>query len=168
MLNRVLLIHHGGFLHDVLIEALSRPGCAEKVDRNRTYTTLSELASDRNDRDETYRWIHEGQKHAQTQEQAFEKTLRWEMRELSFRAEDPGDPNLMPLVHKLVRKYAKKVPQVMNYITALLTTYGIEPPANLAEIAAEETGTVSTGGIWTPGQESEETGEKKIWLPGQS
>ncbi len=168
VLNRVLLIHHARFLHDVLTEALSRPSCADNVDRDRSYSTLSELARDRNDRDKTYRWIHEGQQHAQTREDAFEKTLRWEIRELSFRAEDPGDPNLMPLVHKLVRKYAKKLPQVVSYVAAILITYGIEPPANLAEIASEEPGTVSTGGIWTPGQESAEAGEKKIWLPGQS
>lgn len=168
VLNRVLLIHHGGFLHTVLIEALNRPSCADKVDRERTYNTLSELARDRNDRDETYRWIKAGQENAKSQEHAFEKVVRWEIRELTFRAEDPNDPNLMPLVHRLVQKYAKKLPQFLDYITTLLQGYGIEPPANLAEMAEQESGTLSSGGIWTPGEESPETGEKKIWLPGQS
>lgn len=170
VLNRVLLIHHGGFLHEVLLEALNRPSCADKVDRERTYNTLSELARDRNDRDETYRWITEGREHAKTQDQAFEKVVRWEMRELTFRAEDPADPNLMPLVNRLVQSYAKKLPQFLDYITTLLKGYGIDPPANLAELAEQESGTLSSGGIWTPGEEpsDSETGEKKIWLPGQS
>jgi hypothetical protein len=167
VLNRVLMIHHAGVLHVVLLEALSRPRCAEKMDLQRTYNTLSELARDRNDRDENFRWIREGQVHAQTLEHAFEKTLRWDIRELSFRAEDPGDPNLMPLAYKLVRKYAKKVPQLLEYITSVLTAYGIDPPSNLAEMADED-GTVSSGGIWTPREHPEEPGEKKIWLPGQS
>ena len=167
VLNRVLLIHHSRVLHDVLMEALSRPSCREQVDLERTYQTLMDLSRDRCDRDETYHWISEGQKHAQTLENAFEKTLRWEMRELSFRAEDPGDPNLIPLAYKLVRKYGKKVPQLTEFVTTVLTTYGIEPPADLAEMA-DEAGTVSSGGIWTPGGQAEASGEKKIWLPGQS
>ncbi len=168
VLNRVMLIHHSRFLHDVLLEVLSRPTCAEKVKSERTYFTLMQLAQREGDRDETYRWIQEGLRQVQNEEHAFEKTFRWELRELTFRAEDPGDPNLIPLVTKLVRKYAKKLPQFLNHIVAVLESYGIEPPANLAEIAAEETGSVSTGGIWTPGEESEETVQKKIWLPGQS
>ncbi|MCA9068173.1 MAG: hypothetical protein KDA84_04585, partial [Planctomycetaceae bacterium] len=168
VLNRVLLIHHGGFLHDVLIEALNRPSCSDKVDRERTYNTLSELARDRNDRDETYRWIKEGQENAKSQDQAFEKVVRWEMRELTFRAEDPGDPNLMPLVNRLVQKYAKKLPQFVDYVTTLLQGYGIDPPANLAEMAEQDSGSFSSGGIWTPGEEPTDSSEKKIWLPGQS
>jgi hypothetical protein len=167
VLNRMILIHHGRVLHEVLLEALSRPSCAEKLDRQRTCNTLAELARDRNDRDDTYHWISEGQKDAKNAEQAFETTMRWDMRELSFRAEDPGDPNLMPLVQKLVRKYAKKVPRFLEYIANLLAAYGIDPPNDLAEMA-DEAGTLSKGGIWTPGEHSEDSAEKKIWLPGQS
>ena len=168
VLNRMLLIHHGGFLRSALLEAYSRPGCREKIDEERTYTNLADLARERGDRDDTYHWIREGQKHAQTLDNAFERGLRWEMRELSFRAEDPNDPNLMPLVNRLVQKYAKKVPHLLEYVANLLTAYGIEPPANLAELAEQEAGTISSGGIWTPGQDAAEAGEKKIWLPGQS
>jgi hypothetical protein len=89
------------------------------------------------------------------------------LRELSFRAEDPGDPNLIPLAYKLIKKYGKKVPQVTEFVMTVLITYGIEPPADLAEIA-EEAGTVSTGGNWTPGEQSETSAPSKIWLPGQS
>jgi hypothetical protein len=163
----VHLIHHDRALSEVLLEALSRPSRVEKIDLQRTYYTLADLARDRNDRDDTYHWISEGQKHAQTLDQPFERSIRWEMRELAFRAEDPGDPNLMPLVHKLARKYAKKLPQLLDYIKTLLTAYGIDPPANLDEMA-ETPGTISSGGIWTPGQQAEDTGQKKIWLPGQS
>jgi len=168
VLNRMLLIHHGRSLRTVLLEALSRPGCADHVDRERVYHTLADLARDRGDRDDTYHWIAEGRKYAQTLDDPFEKVLRWEIRELAFRAEDPGDPNLMPSVNRMIQKYGKKVPQLVEYVITLLGSYGIEPPSNLDEIATQEEGTFSGGGIWTPARQSPETGEKKLWLPGQS
>ncbi len=167
VLNRAHVIQHGRVLYDVLNESLNRPSCADKVDLERTYSTLVDLSRRRDDRDETYRWINEGQKHAQTLDQAFEKTFRWEIRELTFRAEDPGDPNLIPLAYNIVRKYGKKVPQATEFVATILQAFGIEPPADLAQMA-EEPGTVSSGGIWTPGESGESTGGKKIWLPGQS
>ncbi len=167
VLNRVLLIHHGRVLHEALLEGLSRANFTEKLELQRIYGTLLELAQERNDRDETYRWIQAGRSHAQTLDQAFEKTLAWDVRELSFRVEDPGDPNLLPLVSALVRKYAKKVPQFFDYVTDLLMAYGIDFPDNLVEIA-RESAAFSQGGIWTPDEQSEEAGSKKLWLPGQS
>ena len=49
----------------------------------------------------------------------------------------------------------------------ILRGYGVDPPADLAEVA-KEAGTVSTGGIWTPGEQTETAGPSKLWLPGQS
>ncbi len=170
-LNRALLIHHSGFLYDVLIEVLKRTACVENVELPRVYQTLSDLARDRNRIDEALEWIQKGMEERDENVGEFEHTLRWKLRELALRLERPDDPELRTLLAHMWSYYGRKLPQLRARLTEIVASAGIEPPWDPEddEIAqAAGGGTTSAGGIWTPGQESSGEGQSKLWLPDQS
>ena len=108
---------------------------------------------------------------AKNQEEAFEHSLQWEMRELSFRLEDPDDPALDPLLKHIWNDYGMKVPQLRDYLNQLVDVFGVPSPwqSEAGIVTAEEsTGATTEGGIWTPSAaQGSQGGEKKLWLPGQ-
>jgi tetratricopeptide (TPR) repeat protein len=165
VLNRALLLRHNEFLDRVLKEALSRQSCHQKIDLDRAYFTLSELARDRYERTEALDWIRKGTEHAATGEEAFVNTLRWEMRELSLRVEDPADPQLMPHVRHVLDRYAKKIPRLAEHVRTVLAAYGVRAPERL-EVAGVG-GHVTESGLWTPGDADAGEQKKKLWLPGE-
>ena len=173
-LNRALLLHHPSFLFEVLSEALNRPACVEQMNLNRAYMTISDLCRTRSGRDEALQWIAKGFEYAGTQERAFEQQLTWKLRELSFRMEDPEDPELIPLLKSISSRYASKLPQLQSHLDELCAVSGIQPPwqdATAIIASATESGATADGGVWSPQSagsgEATEGGEKKLWLPGQ-
>ncbi len=167
-LNRALLIHHEQFLYAVLREVLKRPSCMEKVDLNRVYHTLADLAVARRDREEALEWIEKGCGSASEAEDPFREELNWRMRELVLRLEDHSDPKLPAVLMRLWDYYGKKLPQLRDYLTEVASQQNIEPPWNAAGALGGEA-TAASAGVWTPdsgGPEPE--GDQKLWLPGQS
>jgi tetratricopeptide (TPR) repeat protein len=165
VMNRALLIRHGRFLYDVLVEVLSRPTCVKHVELDRVYRTLVDLCQQRFERDEALSWAARGRDYAQTQPKAFEKTLQWDLLSLSIRLHDPSDPNLQTLLQHIWSNYVPKLPDLRNHLMRLLEAYGLPLPAQAPDGTS---GSTSEGGIWTPEPAAEtEGGEKKLWLPGQ-
>lgn len=165
-LNRALLIHHGRFLHGVLREGLSRPACVEKIDLDRAYMTLADLARDRFQREEALEWIAKGREHARKGEKPFEAELQWAMAELNLRLEDPTDPGLRQLLAHLVRVYGPKLPQLRNYLEELVALYRL--PISIEELSGAAVGATTSGGLWTPtSSESTPDSVRKLWVPGQ-
>ena len=165
-LNRALLIHHGRFLYGVLKEALTRPACLEKVDLNRAYMTLADLARDQFRREEALEWIARGREHAKSDEKPFEAGLHWAMAELNLRLEDPNDPGLRPLLQHLVQAYGPKLPQLRRYLEEIVSVYRV--PISLEELGGAPVGAATSGGLWTPAAaESAPDLGRKLWVPGQ-
>lgn len=165
MLNRALLIRHGEFLYRVLIEVVRRPACGEQADPNRVYMTLVDLSLARFRRDEALRWIEEGRQSAKSHEKAFELVLQWDLRELSLRLDDPGDPALNPLLQRFAEYYGPKLPKLLDSLSGLLREFGVAPPWETGgEVRREAMG---EGGVWTPSAPHQPGGEKKLWIPGQ-
>ncbi len=167
VLNRALLLRHNEFLEKSLREALSRESCRASLDLDRAFYTLCELARDRNDREAAFDWIRQGKEHAATTDDAFTQTVRWEVRELSLRVEDPEDPELMPLAQRMLERYAKKIPQLAEHVQMVFEAYGLQLPERV-EIGGMS-GQVSSGGLWTPESSSEptESATRKLWVPGE-
>lgn len=170
-LNRALLIHHSGFLYEVLREVLKRPACVENVELPRVYQTLGDLSRDRNQIDEALEWTQKGLEETDPNTAEFEHTLRWKLRELALRLERPDDPELRDLLSHMWNYYGRKLPQLRSRLTEIVVTAGIEPPWDPEDDAVAQAaggGTTSAGGIWTPGQESAGESKGKLWLPDQS
>lgn len=169
--NRALLIHYGRFLFTVLKELVSRPSCHDRVDLNRAYLTLVELCRTRFDRNEALHWLEQGRQAAKHQENAFELTLQWDMRELLLRLDDPSDPALPSLADRIKREYGAKLPNVRQYVESVLYLHGAgPPPASMPDTAAPEASpaALEPGKIWTPvAAGAGSGGERKLWVPGQ-
>jgi tetratricopeptide (TPR) repeat protein len=169
VLNRALLIHHAWFLQQVLQEVLHRPACLEKIDLNRVYQTLSDLARDRNSTDEALEWTRKGLEHARGQKDSFDAVFKWELRELMLRLLDPEDPQLQSLIAHMRDYYGPKLPNFEAYLRAILDAYGVSIPWGGSDDLATAGAGASSGGLWTPDSTSASAsgGEKKLWLPGQ-
>jgi hypothetical protein len=170
-LNRALLIHHGTFLYNVLSKIVGRPACHPKVDLNQVYTKLAELCRDQFRREEAFRWIATGKELARTLDDAFAKTLEWNMRELKFRLDDPQDAALKPLLLHIYTTFCPKESRLEPLLHQLLAQHNITPPWDSVEgvITSGSMAEPATGsGVWTPAQAADSSGgEKKLWIPGQ-
>lgn len=174
VLNRALLVHPIRFLRAVLTEAVGREGLHAEFDLQRAYHTLCELARDRYDYEAASAWLEKGRAAAQQSDDPFEAVFRWDTRELALRLETPDDPELTPLIELLDRYYGPKLPQFRPYLLQILDVHGVTPPASLkyaapAEVTEPEpetTGSLSTGGVWTPDAPAREGAEQKLWVPG--
>lgn len=162
-LNRALLIQHSRFQYDVLTEALRRPACTEKMDMEQAYGALVDLCQKRHRRDEALDWVARARDYVQTQDESFERSVQWALREMMIRLMDPDDPELKPLLSRIHERYLRKVPQLRDSVSQLIRLHGITPPWESGEVV---TGT--GGGLWTPSKPSEpQEGGKKLWIPGQ-
>ncbi len=165
VLNRALLIHHSVFLYDVLTEVLKRPECLKNVDLERVYGTMTELCRDRDEYEAALGWIEKSKEIAQQGDNAFEDTLKIELRELMLRLDAPDNPGLSELLQRFQQFYFTKVPQLEGHLTELLKSYGVSPETLSSIVSDGSTG----GGVWTPesAAQAEQSGEQKLWLPGQ-
>lgn len=166
MLRRAALIHHTGLLYNALSQAVTRPALMDEFGRQELLTSIAELCHDTGRRDEALRWIREGREHASDEEDSFKTTLKWAIQELKLRLEDPGDPELMPLLKTIGDTYLRKLPELREPLTDLVTHVGLTPPWDGETVgAAESAGEL----LWTPGGEQRQAadGGKKLWLPGQ-
>jgi hypothetical protein len=168
VVNRALLIHHSGFLKQVLVEALRRPGCVAELDLSRVYQALVELTSVEEDVTEAIHWIQEARQHALGEHPRFEDQWRWDLRELSIRLTEPAAPATSALLHKFVNYYGPKVPQLRPYLEVILEEAGVASPWNAGVITPDlASGGAATGALWTPEVEPQPAGGGKLWLPGQ-
>ncbi|MGE3316699.1 MAG: tetratricopeptide repeat protein, partial [Planctomycetaceae bacterium] len=167
VLNRALLIHHPAFLYEVLVQALGRPACLERINLVRVYSTLAELSRDRGRIDDALAWIAKGKEAAEAgdKEKLFEAKLEWTLREFNLRLEDPEDPGLNSVVRHLWNYYVPKLPKLASHIAEAMNRFGLPAPEGEPEGAI---GSTTDGGIWTPspaGASAE--GGRKLWIPGQ-
>ncbi|MEX0726216.1 MAG: hypothetical protein WD065_08105 [Planctomycetaceae bacterium] len=166
-LNRILLVHHGRLLYEVFRQILERPACLVNLDLNRLYMTMLELSRERFAKEERLSWIKKGKVEAKNDEKPFERSLEWSMREVVVRVEDPHDPELNPLLMHMWDYYGTKIPDLRQYLAAMLNTLKIAPPWEQgSRFVTGETGT--NPGVWTPqSQQTPAPGTSKLWVPGQ-
>ena len=167
LLQRAVLIRHGGFLYDVLREVMARPGRLEKFDQQQVLITLADICREQGRQEESLEWIATGRELAKSEDNAFEKTLQWVVLELTVRLENSDDPEIMPLLRHINDYYFPKLPELRESITALAESCGVTPPWN-ADDAIAEVSSIQDG-VWTPDKAASGAAPaaKKLWLPGQ-
>jgi len=169
VLQRAVLISHGGFLHEVLTEVMKRPGCLERFDHQRLLLTFFDLCREQGLHDEALHWIAEGRELAKSDERAFESTLQWVIRELQVRLDDPAASETTALLQHMHDYYFPKIPEMRETVTQLAEAYGVTPPWEEGSVAAGITGASAGEGVWTPESQAAQpaNSSKKLWLPGQ-
>ena len=100
--------------------------------------------------------------------EAFRNYLELDIRELSYRLDDPADPAVIPLLHRFRDRYLHKIPEIEAVILEQLDNAGCPHLASELEggLVAVSAGTSS---LWTPGSDSGSApeGGGQHWLPGQ-
>jgi tetratricopeptide (TPR) repeat protein len=168
LLQRAILIRHAGFLYDVLREVFDRPECLQRFDEEQLIVAMTDLCREQRRQDDTLRWIARGREVAKAGDNAFQSTLDWVVHELTVRLDDPGDPEIMPLLRHIGDYYLPKLPELRDEIEALVESRGVTPPwAGDGEPTTAAGG--AQGGLWTPDRAAPRpaAAAKKLWLPGE-
>ena len=87
----------------------------------------------------------------------FQSRLELDLKELTFRLDDPDDPRIPHLLRSMREQYFQKVPEMAEAVRKELTRSGCEQ--FLSELDSPM--------VVTVGQEAEPQSSSKLWLPGQ-
>lgn len=166
VMHRVLVTKQCRPGYTVLKELLEhRPEVVEK-DPNETlqcYHSLADICSQAMRSEEALEWVEKGFQFAKAHDVSFQSLLFWKMRELSYRAADPTDPQLKDLLLELWNHYGAKVPQVRERLQEVVEVLELEAPWDNAILTAQ---TGAGGGVVLAAETAESVStEKKLWLP---
>jgi len=166
VVHRALLVRHPSLGYAVLTRMLEQGGDDAGGEQQEACSALSNICRDSLRSAEALEWMERGRRIAGQGENRFEAALQWKMRELVMRIEDPGDPQVRPLLLDLWQNYAAKLPALQQRLIELVTALDIEPPwGNL--IVAPAGDVPQDAGVWAPGAGTVPAStEKKLWLPG--
>ena len=90
---------------------------------------------------------------------AFQYRLELDLKELTYRLDDPQDPQLPHLLDSLRDQYFRKIPEIADLVANELTRRGCD------HLLSHATAAISTGIVLPDDEEAKPTG--KLWLPGQ-
>ncbi|MBL8815657.1 MAG: SEC-C domain-containing protein [Planctomyces sp.] len=145
----------------------TRPEAMEEYGVYRTYMMLSTIARSEDDLSKLTECCEKVREWCATQQDSFRKLLELNIRELAMRLDDPTDPQIVAVLHRLRDKFIPKLPEVYELIIEQLVTSNCE---HLIPEVTPQAVMSSAGGLWTPGsaQAAPAAGGSSLWLPGQS
>lgn len=157
-----------GLRHQIrqgLDELAKRPPGIKEYDVRRGWLMRAAIARVEEDYDLAYQCLDHARESAAAGTEAFRHQLELDIRELSYRLDDPTDPALIALLRRIRDKYLHKIPEIEGVIREQLQIAGC------SHLTSELEGGLATVGVgsslWTPGA-APETGETgKLWMPGQ-
>lgn len=155
--NRVGLIRDVGLLERVVDELFNRPAALEEYSPRRAHMMRALVARFRNQVDRMTESFEAARQAADGGADHFQSRLELDLKELTFRLDDPEDPGIPHLLRSLRDQYFQKVPEIADAVRQELTRSGCEQ--FLGELDAPM--------IVTAGQESQPQSSGKLWLPGQ-
>ena len=148
-----------------LDEITKRPNAAEHSEPRRTWLMRAAIARAEEDYPLAYSCLQRARETIAAGAESFRHQLELDIRELSYRLDDPSDPGLITLLHRFRDRYLHKIPEIEGVIREQLQI------ADCSHLASElEGGSVTVGAgssLWTPGGSSEPSGTGKLWIPGQ-
>lgn len=149
-----------------LDEIIGRPSALKEFGARRAFLMRAAIARVEEQAEFAFECLENARQAVEPGTEAFRVHLELDIRELSYRLDDPADAQLKPLLHKFRDRYLHKIPEIEGVIVEQLEH------ANCPELAAELEGGLAAigsgqGGLWTPGAESSGAGGGQLWLPGQ-
>ena len=165
--NRASMLGFAEMAQRGLDELLSRPAALESFGVVRGCLMRAAIARSHNDMTTMESCLEKARASIPAGREHFREQLEIEIRELAMRLEDPEDPALPVLLHRIRDRYVTKLPEIGEVIQAQLVDSGCEHL--LPEIQGGLASAVASGGsLWTPsGEASEAAGGASLWLPGQ-
>lgn len=158
--NRISLVGHQKLLQEATAELVKRPEALEEFGAIRAYLLQATAAREASDSEQVAKCFQAARESIGDAPDAFRTKLELDIRELSFRLDDPEDPELPSLLKNIRDQYFHKIPEIAEVIKEELTNSGC---LHLMETLGE-----SSKGLWTPEKEAAASaGSGKLWMPGQ-
>lgn len=167
LVNRASLLG----LTDQVSAAIDRlredPELFREVGTVRLLLMQSAILRNRNESERSFALLEEARADLPTGTDGFRQRLELDVRELSYRLDNPEDPQLPVLLRRFRDEYLHKVPELDELLQTQLEESGCQHLAKELEggIAVTAGG---SGQLWTPGSEAKSESEGKLWIPGQS
>jgi hypothetical protein len=149
-----------------LDEIIRRPSALKDFSPRRAYLMRAAIARVEEQRDLTFECLEKARESVEPGAEAFRVHLELDIRELSYRLDEPSDEQLKPLLHKFRDRYLHKIPEIESVIIEQLEHAGCPELANELEggLAAVST---NSGGLWTPDADAGPGQGGSLWIPGQ-
>ena len=157
--NRVGLIHGVELLEQVVEELFERPQVVEEYTPRRAHMMRAVVARFRNRMDDMAESFDAARKAVLHDSDQFQSRLDLDLKELTFRLDDPEDPGIPHLLRSMRDQYFRKVPEIAETIRQQLAQSGCEK--YLTEL---ESPMIVGAGMEAPAPASS---SGKLWLPGQ-
>lgn len=164
--NRTSMIGLLTGVRAALDELIARPEGLRKFGSVRACLMRAMLARSENDLTRMTECLAKARELAAESKQSFREILEVEIRELSLRLDDPKDPELINVLHRIRDRYISKLPDIAEIIGDQLKESGCEHLLAELELPVG-VGADATSSVWTPGSSAEPSGGGNLWLPGQ-
>jgi len=148
-----------------LDELATRPEGIKEYDARRGWLMRAAIARVEEDYEFAYQCLDHARNAAATGTDVFRHQLELDIRELSFRLDDPEDPGLITLLHRIRDRYLHKIPDIEAVIREQLNVAGCGHLAS--ELDGGLTAVGAGSSLWTPGAAVESSESGKLWIPGQ-
>jgi len=155
--NRAGLIRDVDLLQQVVEELFRRPEALEQYTPLRAHMMRALVARFQNRIEEMSEAFEAARASVMEDTENFQARLELDLKELTFRLDDPEDPGIPGLLRSMKERYFQKVPEIADAIRQELTRAGCEQ--FLPEL--------DTPQIVTAGQQAQSESPGKLWLPGQ-
>jgi len=159
-----------GLRHQIrtgLDELTKRPQSIREYDARRGWLMRAAIARVEEDYDLAYQCLDHARESAAAGPEAFRHQLELDIRELSYRLDDPADPALITLLHRVRDRYLHKIPEIEGVIREQLQIAGCSHLASELEGGLQVVGAGTGSSLWTPGATAEPAEGGKLWVPGQ-
>jgi len=155
--NRVGLIRDVDLLERVVEELFRRPAALEEYTPRLAHLMRALVARFQNRIEDMSESFEAARASVMEDTENFQSRLEIDLKELTFRLDDPEDPGIPHLLRSMKELYFQKIPEIADAIRQELTRSGCEHFLSELDVPL----------IVTAGQETQSESSGKLWLPGQ-
>ena len=158
--NRISLVGHHSLLQAATAELTKRPAALEEFGAIRAFLLQATAAREALDVEQVAKCFDAARDSIGDAADGFRTRLELDIRELSFRLDNPEDPELPALLVNIKDQYFHKFPEIADVIREELSNSGC---LHLMDGLGD-----APKNLWTPEKETAEAaGSSKLWMPGQ-
>ncbi|HIK91562.1 MAG TPA: hypothetical protein EYG03_06215 [Planctomycetes bacterium] len=161
--NRVTLVRHLLLIERAVTELVKRPTALERFTPMRAHMLRATVAREKNDLKMASECFADARQSVTDDQDSFRTKLELDIRELSFRLDNPTDEELPALLASIRDRYFVKIPEIEEVIREELVNSGCTHLLDQLQPAT----TATDGGLWTPETEKKAATSEKLWVPGQ-
>lgn len=164
--NRCSILGLRHLVEKGLHELVNREDALKEFGARRAFLMLSAIARAAGDLEPSFGYLDKARQSVEAGPEAFRLQLELDIRELSYRLDNPEDESLRPLLRKFRDRYLHKIPEIHAVIVEQLDNADCGHLASELEGGLAEVG-VGSSSLWTPGSESNSGSGQSLWVPGQ-